>query len=152
MTKPEGHFLNSAQWELWYQDKFDIASPRQMELAGRGLVKGLVELWARHLYETVQPNGFLGFSSFNLWLRQQRSSIEIIGEAAGQVKIRKWVFGERQLSNSKHLEIADQDLINLTAEIHAKLVMRGQTSEAIVLTAHLLTDREDFIAELKKLE
>ena len=33
-----------AEWKIWFQDNFDLECPRQVDLAGRGLVKGLMEL------------------------------------------------------------------------------------------------------------
>lgn len=48
-----------------------IFLPRQVDLAGHGLVKGSIELWARHLFETVQLDGQQGFSRFNLWWKQK---------------------------------------------------------------------------------
>ena len=51
-----------AAWELWYQDLFDRECPRQVEVRGQGLVQGLAELWARHLFETVQVDGQKGLS------------------------------------------------------------------------------------------
>lgn len=151
MSKSEDQFINSADWEIWYQDNFEIPGHRKMELAGCGLVNGLVELWARHLYETVQRNGAFGFSRFNLWWRQQKTSIVIIGEVAGQVKIRNLVFGQRRLHSSSFLDIADTGLLELISEIHAKLVMRGQTCEEIILIARQINNREDFIEQINKL-
>ena len=151
MKKSEDLYPIQADWEIWYQDSFDQDCPRQLELTGSGLATGLVELWARHLYETVQPNGTFGFSRFNLWWRQQRISIEIVGEVIGQVKIRNWVFGEQHLVSSNLVDIADTGLLKLIGEIHAKLILRGQTSEEIILIAHLINDRENFIEQINKL-
>jgi hypothetical protein len=55
-----------AEWELWYRDTFDIECPPNVDVCGRGLVKGLMELWARYLFETVRLDGSLGFSRFHL--------------------------------------------------------------------------------------
>ena len=151
MKKSEYLLPIQADWEIWYQDTFDQDCPRQLELTGCGLITGLIELWARHLYETVQPNGVLGFSHFNLWWKQRRCSIEVVGEAAGQVKIRNWVFGQRCLNSSSFLDVADTSLLKSICEIHAELVLRGQTSEEIILIAHLLNDRQNFIEQIIKL-
>lgn len=87
-----------AEWEVWYQDTFDRECPRQIEIAGLGLVNGLIELWARHLYETVQANGQKGFSRFNLWWKQKGQSIQVIGEWEGLIQLREWIFGGKQQS------------------------------------------------------
>ena len=46
-----------AEWQVWYQDTFDRECPPSVDVRGRGLVSGLTELWARHLFETVRPGG-----------------------------------------------------------------------------------------------
>ena len=76
---------SEAEWEVWYQDTFDRECPRQVEVAGRGLVEGLIQLWARHLFETVQADGQRGFSRFNLWWKQERRSVVVVGEWEGEV-------------------------------------------------------------------
>ena len=148
MIGSEDNLIVTANWEIWYQDSFDIETPRKIELSGVGLIKGLNALWARHLYETVQLNGFLGFTRFNLWWKQRQCSIEIVGETRGQVKIRNWVYEGRRLSDSKYLDIADAELLVLIAETHARLILHGKTSEAIVMTAYLLNNRDDFIEQI----
>ena len=37
--------IPEAEWEIWYQDNFDLEWPLQMEIADFGLVKGQIELW-----------------------------------------------------------------------------------------------------------
>ena len=35
------------EWEVWYLDTFDRECPPSVDVRGRGLVRGLIELWAR---------------------------------------------------------------------------------------------------------
>jgi len=140
--------VSEAEWEIWYQDTFDQESACQVEVIGQGLVEGLIELWARHLLETVQARGEQGFSRFNLWWKQERRSIEVVGEWDGQVRLRGWVFaGERQ-ANTGYAEKGDKALLNLIAASHKNLILRGETSEAILATAKVSGGREDFLEQL----
>ena len=54
------------EWEIWYHDMFDRDASTSVDVRGRGLVKGLAELWARHFFETVTVDGKQGFSYFQL--------------------------------------------------------------------------------------
>ncbi len=67
-----------AEWDVWYQDLFDRDTPRQVEVSVWGLVTGLAELWARHLFETIEVDGQKGFSHFNLWWYITTSAIGIL--------------------------------------------------------------------------
>lgn len=145
------HRINSAEWEIWYQDTFDIECPRQLELVGRGLINGLIELWARHLYETIQPDGSEGFSRFNLWWKGRARSITITGDMAGQAKLRSWVFGERRSSIKNYLDIADQDLLALIAEAHSFLIFKNQTSARIIDQAVQSNHKTEFVNQMNKL-
>ena len=150
MTLSQENFtlINTAEWEIWYQDNFDLECPRQMELSGCGLVKGLIELWVRHLYETIQPSGILGFSRFNLWWKQHACSINIMGEMIGQIKLRLWVFGERKVNYLGCMKIADQDILQVIAEVHSQFIIRDQTSEAIVSEVLQSNSKEEFIRQI----
>jgi GNAT superfamily N-acetyltransferase len=143
--------IPEAEWEIWYQDTFDADCPRQVELAGHGLVKGLIELWARHLFETVQPNGQLGFSRFNLWWKQRACSITIVGEAAGAARLRQWIFGDTRSTRQGYVQAGDAKLIEAIAAAHSQLVLANQTGEAILAIAATSTSREDFEAQLSRL-
>jgi hypothetical protein len=140
-----------ATWELWYQDLFDRECPRKVEISGQGLVQGLAELWARHLFETVQADGQKGFSRFNLWWQQKQKSIEIRGAWQGMVRLRGWVFGSQRTTTRGYLGDGDQALLMEIALAHSYLVLAGQSSEAILTAAQNLTRREVFQEQLLNL-
>jgi hypothetical protein len=143
---------SEAEWQVWYQDTFDRESPRQVEAAGRGLVKGLIKLWARHLFETVQASGQKGFSRFNLWWEQKGQSIEVVGEWEGATRLRAWVFGDKQRSYKGYVQEGDEKLLIKIAATHAALALTGQTSEAILAAARTTVNRKDFEAQLLNLK
>lgn len=143
---------SESEWKVMYQDNFDRECPRQVEAAGQGLVEGLIELWARHLYETVQANGQPGFSHFNLWWTQKGISVEVLGEWDGQVRLRGWVYRNMRQANKGYLEQADKDLLESIAECHKDHILRGETSEAILAAAKASGSRESFIQQLLNLE
>ena len=130
-----------AEWQVWYEDMFDREAPRSVEASGRGLVKGLVELWTRHLRETVRPDGKKGFSRFNLWWTPR--SVDIVGDWEGAVRLRGWVFGTQGKDN--------RSLLNRVAAVHAHLIVAGQSSQAILETAVAAQDLQDFEARLVRL-
>jgi hypothetical protein len=127
---------------------FDRECPRKVEVRGQGLVQGLVELWARHLFETVQVDGQKGFSRFNLWWQQPQKSIEIKGDRQGMVRLRRWVFGNKRTASHGYLDDGDRELLMEIALAHSYLVMAGQSSEAILEAAQDCTRREDFQDQL----
>ena len=128
-----------AEWQVWYQDTFDRECPRQVEISGQGLVEGLTELWSRHLHETVQANGERGFSRFNLWWKQESKSIEVVGEWEGVVRLRGWVYRDKQQKNKKQT-----DLLKRIAIAHKNRILNGETSEKILATAKAKETREEF--------
>lgn len=141
-----------AEWEVWYQDTFDRECPRQVEVVGRGLAAGLTELWARHLFETVGVDGQKGFSRFNLWWKQERKSVEVVGEWAGMVRLRKWIFGDQRRLYKGYVEAGDKELLMKVAALHGWLILAGQTSEGILAAAEDSVSREDFEKQLLSLE
>lgn len=141
-----------AEWQVWYQDTFDRECPRQVKVAGRGLVRGLSELWARHLFETVQANGQKGFSRFNLWWKQKGQSIEVVGEWEGATRLRAWVFGEKQRPDKGYVQEGDEKLLSKVATTHASLALAGQTSEVILTAAKMSVSQENFEARLLNLQ
>jgi hypothetical protein len=154
MMKPNIELIDpapDAEWEIWYEDTFDRECPRQVEVAGLGLAKGLMELWARHLFETVQPNGQKGFSRFNLWRKQKEQSIEIVGTWAGSTRLREWVFGDRRRAREGYVKDGDEDLLAKLAVTHTNLILAGRTSEVVLDAAGASVDQEDFEARLNAL-
>jgi hypothetical protein len=143
---------SEAEWKVWHQDNFDRECPRQVEATGQGLLEGLIELWARHLYETVQANGQPGFSHFNLWWTQKGISVEVLGEWDGQVRLRGWVYRNMRQANKGYLEQADKELLYLIAGYHKNLILRGETSEAILAAVKASGSREAFIKQLLNIE
>jgi hypothetical protein len=135
---------SDAEWQVWYQDLFDRERPRQVEISGRGLVIGLAELWARHLFETVQVDGQQGFSQFNLWWQEAEKSIAITGAREGMVRLRQWVFGNKRTVSQGYLGDGDQGLLMAVAVVHSYLVMSGQSSQPILTTAQNCEHLEDF--------
>jgi hypothetical protein len=119
-------------WEVWYQDLFDRECPRRVEATGDRLVAGLAVLWDRTLREGVTAAGGEGLARFNLWLRGEGRSIE------GLARIRRWVLGRWE----------GDALLMRVVEVHARLVLAGETSEAIARLAREALDREDFEARL----
>ena len=110
-----------------------------------------MELWARHLCENVQPNGVWGFSHFNLWWEQKACSLEIVGEEVGQLRLRQWIFGEKQFTCQSYMQDADKKLLEIVARAHCVLVLADETSEAILATAKSSTSQEDFKTQLLRL-
>jgi hypothetical protein len=135
-----------AEWQLWYRDLFDRECPPAVELRGRGLVVGLTELWARHLFETVRPNGSLGFSRFNLWTKPR--SIAIDGDRAGAARLRSWVFGDKTESRRGYIAEGNAALLGQIAAAHARLIAAGDSAEPILAVAASAADRADFEVRL----
>jgi hypothetical protein len=134
---------SEAQWDLWYEDTFDRECPRQIERSGRGLAQGLVELWARHLHETVQAGGGRGFSRFNLWWKQAGKSIAVSGDWDGLVLLREWVFGAKERPGAGYSG-GDRALLRKVATAHRELVLADETSERIAAAARACGNRRDF--------
>lgn len=134
--------VDEAIWQIWYEDTFDRETLRQIETSGQGLTAGLVELWSRHLQETVQAGGEKGFSRFNLWWKQERKSVEVVGEWSGQVRLREWIYGGA----------GDKKLLQRVAAAHTILIRNGKTSETILAAAETTANRQDFAALLRHLE
>ncbi len=153
MTIDPTDAISQANWKVWYQDTFDRECPRSVEIAGQGLLQGLLELWARHLFETVQASGQKGFSRFNLWWEQAGQSVEIVGDWTGQTRLRKWIFGDQRTARKGYVRAGDKKLLTEVAEAHSKLILAGQNSEAICTAASAAASRKDLetrLLELKK--
>lgn len=137
------------EWVIWYVDTFDRDFPPRSEVSGRGLVKGLTQLWARHLFETVRPDGQSGFSTFHLKWRQER--VEINGDREGGRRLRGWMFGKKESSYKGYAAEAEPALLKRVAVAHARLIERGQKAEQILATAREAKDGADFVHRLDDL-
>ena len=137
------------EWAVWYVDTFDRDSPPRSEVSGRGLVGGLTQLWARHLFETVRPDGQGGFSSFHLKWGQGR--VEIDGDREGAKRLRGWMFGKKETSDKGYAAEADQALLKQVAAAHARLIERRQKAEQILAVAREAKDGADFASRLDDL-
>ena len=136
-----------AEWELWYRDTFDLECPPSVDARGRGLVRGLMELWARHLFETVRPDGSRGFSRFHLrWAGMPAIAIE--GDWQGATRLRGWVFGEKEHGRKGYVGEGDARTLEKIALAHARLITADQGSERILTAAARAGDRGDFEAWL----
>ena len=123
---------DEVNWQVWYQDTFDRECPRQIEVEGQGLLAGLIELWTRHLSETVQANGFRGFARFNLWLNDVNQSIVIEGEWDGMVSLREW------------MQIGGRSFLKEVSRVHVKLIQKGRNCDEISSAARDARSRLDF--------
>jgi hypothetical protein len=142
---------SNVEWEIWYQDTFDGECPRQIDVSGRGLVRGLIELWARHLFETVGVDGREGFSRFNLWWKQEAKSVRVVGNWGGMVQLRGWVFGDKRQAHKGYVKEGDKGLLKKVAAVHGRLILAGQTSEGILALAEDCASRKDFERQLLSL-
>jgi hypothetical protein len=133
-------------WELWYRDTFDRDCPPAFDTRGTGLTAGLAELWARHLFETVQPDGAQGFSRFSL--RWKSGQAEITGSSAGGKRLRGWLFGGRRDSVRGYVEEANAMLLATLAVAHARRIDRPDAAAEILALAEESADAEDFARRL----
>jgi hypothetical protein len=139
---------HNEEWAVWYTDTFDRDSPPRIDVRGRGLVEGLAQLWARHLFETVRPDGQQGFSRFDLRWKQGRV---VIDGDRGAKRLRGWFFGKKESSYKGYAAEADPTLLKKTALAHARLIGRQQGAEQIMAAALAAKDRSDFVARLDAL-
>jgi len=130
-------------------DTFDRDFPPRSEVSGRGLVKGLTQLWARHLFEAVRPDGQSGFSSFHLKWKHGR--VEIDGDREGARRLREWMFGRKESSYKGYAAEADPALLRKVAVAHAHLIESGQKAEQVFATARAAKDGADFSNRLDSL-
>jgi hypothetical protein len=130
------------KWQLWYEDHFDRETPRQVETEGRDLVRGLVELWSRHLFGAVQRDGYLGFNRFNLWWNKR--SIEVADNPEGAAHLRAWIWRQQ----APNRQTADHDLLERIAKAHAKLIRAKRDSTAILALAASTEDPYEFAIHL----
>jgi hypothetical protein len=152
-TKPFRRALKdphpTEQWEIWYDDTFDRDAPSSVDVRGRGLAKGLAELWARHFFESVRSDGQQGFSSFQLhW---KRGNINILGDREGAKRLRDWLFGKKEHSYKGYVAEANSSLLNTLAHVHARLIDKRQVTQQMLAVAVIAKDRKDFEDRLYKL-
>ena len=139
-----------AEWGVWYRDTFDRECPPSVDVRGRGLVSGLVELWARHLFETVRPGGAQGFSRFHLrW--GQAMFVRVEGSWAGATRLREWVFGAKAHTRRGYVKAGDARLLVKVAVTHARLIVGDQAADQILEAAADAQDRPDFERRLAAL-
>ena len=139
-----------AQWKLWYRDTFDRECPPQIDAQGQGLRDGLIELWARHLFETVRPESGRGFSRFYLqWTPDGRA--EIKGDMEGARRLRKWIFGDQKHTRGGYVQAGDKRLLTRVATAHHQLLAAGQTSAPILALARTAASRRAFVQALSDL-
>ena len=136
--------IENETWQVWVQDNFDRETPRLVEVSGVGLENGLLELWLRHLYETVQEGGLEGFSPFNLSLVDAGKSIEVKGDWQGQVRLRGWVFRPRKSRMEHYRKTADLGLLRQIARRHLVLHLEGKTSESLLEAVVSANSRQEF--------
>lgn len=140
---------HNEEWAVWYTDTFDRDAPPRVDVSGRGLVEGLAQLWARHLFETVRPDGQQGSSSFDLRWKQGR--VEIGGDREGARRLRGWMFGKKEASYKGYAAEADSALLKKVATAHARLIEGRQRAEQLLAIASAAKDGTDFAARLDAL-
>ncbi|MGC9349404.1 MAG: hypothetical protein ACP5JG_14795 [Anaerolineae bacterium] len=143
--------LPAAIWEVWYGDTFDRETPRSIQVSGVGLMAGLAELWSRHLFDTVQPNGTRGFSAYNLWWVDERRSIAISGPWEGQTRLRLWIYGGRRRSHRAYANRKARALMEIIAHTHATLTIAGRSGVPIIEAAVQSATPEDLKTRLLQL-
>jgi hypothetical protein len=142
-----------AQWEVWYRDTFDRECPPSIDVSGKGLVQGLTELWARHLFETIRPGGMTGFSHFHL--RWEEGFVNIEGDRQGAYRLREWIFGSKKHTRKGYIAAGDARLLNKLSATHAALLLSGRSSQPILALAAAAKNRKEFeaqIADLRRID
>ncbi len=135
--------LPDQDWEVWYRDMFDRECPPSVEVRGRGLVKGLMELWARYLLETVRPEERIGFSRF--YLRRGNSpAVEIKGDLGSALNLRRWIAVPEIRGGRSYLNQGDTRLLSRIAVVHAGLLQAGRDASEILSAATKADNQPDF--------
>ncbi len=138
-----------ATWKVWYRDTFDRETRPSVDVRGQGLIEGLTELWARHLFETVRPGGGEGFSRFHL--QWERGTVQVGGDRSGAARLREWVFGSQTRATRGYRAAGDARLLDQVAGTHAQLVVAELLGEQILAAAAEAVDRGDFERRLAAL-
>ena len=150
MTGPPERFLQDpdpdAEWEVWYRDTFDRECPPRVDVQGQGLTRGLMELWARYLFEEIGVGGSGGSSSFHFRWNNRR--INLAGSRQGATRLRKWIFGAKDHTYKGYVQEGDAELLKIIACTHAKLIQKDPFGCEVLAAADRAVDREFFEAEL----
>lgn len=146
-SKTVNNMEADAKWKLWYQDLFDRECPRQVQKSGVGLFNGVMELWKRHLFETINAKGQKGFSRFNIWWEQENKSIEVVGDIKGAFILRQWLS-----DNTSRTPEGNKILLERIVIAHLGLLKRGESSEKILAAANSFDNFTDFNKHLLSLE
>lgn len=149
------------EWEIWHRDTFDREEPSACVARGVGLTKGLVQLWARYLFETVhQVSEFDGKRMITRWLPGGFSElslhwagrrVEIGGDDDGPGKLRLWIFGEQENCESYARLIAERPRLRTVAEAHALIVTAPNAPRRILRAARSAADWAELEASLANL-
>lgn len=135
------------RWQLWYKDLFDRQCPAEMESEGEGLVRGLTELWLRHLAEGVH-----GLSRFTLACKNPLQYVEIARpERDAMLTLRRWVFRVDDPDATVDRKTVDFYVLDSLVAAHARLILGGHTVQPIVHLARTAPDVSDFVLALTAL-
>ncbi len=147
-------------WAISARDTFDRESPTSAELTGRGVIPGLMELWAKFLFETVQlsqrhhgdgvrtQEASRGFTEF--WLQfDGQGADHIDGDFACAGRIRHWIYGATRHTMRRAIDEADQELLRTIALAHARVrVAHGRDAGTTILACATDDDRDGFTMRL----
>ena len=128
--------LKTLAWELIYRDTFDRECPPHAEKKGRGLRKGLYDLWLYTLSEGIAKDGTKTFSDFSLWFADDRYLAEKYQvnarydggvdtrDPAKLAALRKTIFGEREtIADKKQMMSGGKDMLRRIAESHERILV-----------------------------
>ena len=151
-----------ARWNIVYCDTFDRECPPSVEVEGRGLVPGLIELWARFLFETVQTvssnrNGTVaqlpsrGFSEFALSVDGVACGVSLRGSLVGAHRLKNWVFAAAADDAAGILDRADLRVLRAVAEAHAASGSLDDAALVVLDAAESARDIDDLLHRVAKL-
>ncbi len=140
------------EWDVWYEDLFDRDCDPRIDVRGKGLVKGLMELWARYMFEAVGSKGERGFSRFHLTYNKEPGSIQINDNKEGAKTLRTWLFNNKRHCERGYVGEADSELLKIIALTHAKIAGSENASGQIFHIATISKTRDAFIHGLEELQ
>jgi hypothetical protein len=163
---PDPHDTDPTRpWKIVHRDTFDRSEPASAELSGtNGRINGLVELWAKFLFETVHTGSrsvagptpgsiaFVefatrGFSEFGLFI-DGVGSVRIDGDLEGGLKLRRWVFGTVQYTLKHAIDEAKLPVLQVIARRHARDLAVEPTAAHLLARALTARDLDAFLALL----